>query len=88
MQLGRQGEVQCTPPVQDIAVERAFAHPAFNRPKWANDIAMVRLNQDADFSEFAVASICLPVTRDLMRLSLNKLTVTGWGNVYIVFHFQ
>lgn len=77
MQLGR--ETVCTPAVQDIDVERAFSHPGFNRPKWANDIAMIRLARDADFSEFAVAPICLPITKSLMQITLKNLTVTGWG---------
>uniref|UniRef100_A0A336MQL0 CLIP domain-containing serine protease n=1 Tax=Culicoides sonorensis TaxID=179676 RepID=A0A336MQL0_CULSO len=69
----------CAPPVQDIKIERIIAHPGFNNPRWANDIALLRLNAEPDFTDFAVAPICLPVTNELINLPLSTLTVTGWG---------
>lgn len=78
-------EVQCTPPVQDILVERTIAHPGYNRPKYANDVALVRLTRNADFSQFAVAPICLPVTRDLMTKAITGVTVTGWGKYRLYY---
>lgn len=73
------GEEVCAPPVQDIPIERTIPHPGFNNPRWANDIAILRLQTEADFSAFAVAPICLPVTNELINLPLSTLTVTGWG---------
>lgn len=72
-------EKVCAPPVQDIRVERIIPHPGFNNPRWANDIALLRLAAEPDFSEFAIAPICLPVTNELINLPLSTLTVTGWG---------
>ncbi|XP_063697740.1 serine protease grass-like isoform X2 [Culicoides brevitarsis] len=73
------GEEICAPPVQDIPIERIIPHPGFNQPRWANDIALLRLASEPDFSDLAVAPICLPVTQQLMTLSLKTLIVTGWG---------
>lgn len=73
------GEQICAPPIQDIRIEKIIAHPGFNNPRWANDIALLRLSSEPDFSEFAIAPICLPVTSELMNLRLSTITVTGWG---------
>lgn len=73
------GEEVCAPPVQDIRIDRIIPHPGFNNPRWANDIALLRLAAEPDFSEFAIAPICLPVTNELINLPLSTLTVTGWG---------
>lgn len=33
----------CNPPAQDIPVEKLIPHPEYNIPKYANDIALIRL---------------------------------------------
>lgn len=79
------GETLCNPPVQDIPVERQIVHPAYDKQKYVNDIAMIRLARNADFSGGAVTPICLPVTRKFMNAALKKLIVTGWGTTETQF---
>lgn len=77
MRIGN--EEQCTPAVQDISVQRAISHPQFNNPLRAHDIGLIRLARDADFSQFAVQAICLPLSAQLMNQRLTHYIVTGWG---------
>lgn len=77
MKIGN--EESCLPPVQDIGVLKAITHPQYNTPQRANDIGLVRLAQDVDFSKFNVMPICLPITSELMNTPLPNYIVTGWG---------
>lgn len=41
-------ETFCSEPVQDIPVETINFHPSYDRPKWTNDIAVIRLSRAAN----------------------------------------
>lgn len=69
----------CLPPFQDFEFERAIAHASYNKTTKANDIGLVRLSRDADFSMAAVATICLPLAPSLMTHVPSHYIVTGWG---------
>lgn len=70
----------CNPPVQNINVESIISHPNYNVPKYANDIAIIRLKTPADTSVDNVKTICLPTTLKLRdKSSLKIMTISGWG---------
>jgi secreted trypsin-like serine protease len=70
-----------TKPVQDISIEETIPHPYYNitDPNFKNDIALIRLSQECDYSDF-VKPICLPLTEKLRQTSLDGATLTtaGW----------
>ncbi|KAJ0171704.1 hypothetical protein K1T71_012467 [Dendrolimus kikuchii] len=73
------GGQDCTDGVTKINVESYTLHPAYDMVKRKNDIALLRLEEMAPFTEF-IRPICLP-TNDLI---LNppedlRLYVAGWG---------
>lgn len=41
----------CTKPVQDIGIGSIISHPNYNKPKYANDIALIRLARPANLNE-------------------------------------
>lgn len=80
------GRTVCSPPVQILRIESVKAHPAFNTPRYANDIALVRLRDRADTSQINVKPICLPVTNELRSEKPKTYILTAWptgaaGNV-------
>ncbi|XP_053671756.1 polyserase-2-like [Anopheles nili] len=77
-------QTMCTPPVQVLRIESVITHNAFNKPRFANDIALVRLRDRADTSRSNVKPICLPVTNELRSEKPAKYMQTAWtfgGNV-------
>lgn len=64
---------------QTIAIKERIKHPEYKRPAEYNDIAILRLEKEANYNAF-VRPACLPVDlpdegRD------NKAVATGWGRV-------
>ncbi|XP_058061500.1 CLIP domain-containing serine protease B4-like [Anopheles bellator] len=72
----------CADPVQDIAVERLIVHPnyATTLSRVKNDIALIRLVQPAQFTDF-VQPICLPLSDGERTRSYDgqSFMVAGWG---------
>uniref|UniRef100_A0A182PBY2 Peptidase S1 domain-containing protein n=1 Tax=Anopheles epiroticus TaxID=199890 RepID=A0A182PBY2_9DIPT len=80
------GQTVCAPPVQTLRIESVIVHPGFNKPRYANDIALIRLRDRADTSRANVKPICLPVTTELRSQKPTQYTLTAWvsgstGNV-------
>ncbi|XP_055617608.1 serine protease grass-like [Toxorhynchites rutilus septentrionalis] len=75
---GAELERDCADPVEDYGVESIIIHPDYNRPKYSNDIGLVRLNRDVTMKDH-IRPICLPVTPKLRSLQFDKYIVTGWG---------
>uniref|UniRef100_A0A182PZZ4 Peptidase S1 domain-containing protein n=1 Tax=Anopheles farauti TaxID=69004 RepID=A0A182PZZ4_9DIPT len=73
------GQSVCSPPVQILRIESVKAHPAFNTPRYANDIALVRLRNRADTSQRNVKPICLPVTNELRSEKPKTYILTAWS---------
>ncbi|XP_020711472.2 CLIP domain-containing serine protease HP8-like isoform X1 [Athalia rosae] len=71
-------ETNCAERYQDFLIERFHAHEGYRRDKLQNDIALIRLNGDADFRPPSVRPICLPIG-SASTLHYKKVTVTGWG---------
>ncbi|XP_001842728.2 serine protease grass [Culex quinquefasciatus] len=71
-------EDDCAGPVQDIAVELEIVHPEYNKPKYANDIGLIRLVRNVMFEDH-IKPICLPVTENYQNMLHPKYIITGWG---------
>ncbi|XP_058116442.1 transmembrane protease serine 9-like [Anopheles coustani] len=72
------GSTVCAPPVQTLRIESVIAHKSFNTPKFANDIALVRLRDRADVSKRNVKPICLPFSKELRSFKPSVFTLTAW----------
>lgn len=71
-------EVACAERFQDYGLESVHFHPDYTPRLAQNDIALLRLNRDADFRRNNVRPICLPVGFN-STLPRKKVVVTGWG---------
>lgn len=69
----------CSPSTREVFFDRVIAHPSYNTPRFANDIAVVRLSEDLTFNEDHIKPVCLPITWTLQTQSLKSLVVAGWG---------
>ncbi|CAH0728258.1 unnamed protein product, partial [Brenthis ino] len=72
----------CESHLQDLRVEKATIHEAYSTsPRLINDIAILRVNKEIDFSFKNVKPICLPVWKEARNVSLSgkRATVAGWG---------
>ena len=55
----------CAPVPQDFGVEEIIPHPNYSSPNpFQNDVALVRLDREAEVDFEFVAPICLPFTDD------------------------
>lgn len=75
---GRETERDCAYPVEIFGIESFVVHPNYNRPRYRNDIALIRLDNDVVMTEH-IRPICLPVTSALQNASLERYILTGWG---------
>ncbi|KAL1501656.1 hypothetical protein ABEB36_006949 [Hypothenemus hampei] len=67
----------CSPPVQDVYVKESIVHPEYNPVTNQNDIALLKLSVNANFSNSNIKPVCLPV-RELNDNILSAI-ITGWG---------
>ncbi|XP_052889014.1 prostasin-like [Anopheles moucheti] len=74
------GQTVCAPPVQTLRIESVITHTGFNKPRYANDIALIRLRDRADTSRNNVKPICLPVTNELRSQKPTHYTLTAWAS--------
>ncbi|XP_059470181.1 melanization protease 1-like [Neocloeon triangulifer] len=75
------GQDVCSAPPQSFGIEQAIPHPQYNPTTIHNDIALLRLNRDADFSVDSVRPICLPIAAIQFKNldTVKAFTVAGWG---------
>ncbi|XP_076666294.1 CLIP domain-containing serine protease HP8 [Andrena cerasifolii] len=71
-------EIACAERYQDIGIESIHFHPGFSDSEMQGDIALIRLNADADFRPNNVRPICLPIG-SAATMTRNKVTLTGWA---------
>ncbi|XP_058449065.1 serine protease grass-like [Malaya genurostris] len=71
-------ERDCADPVEDYQVESFEIHPDYNRPKYSNDIGLIRLDRSVTM-KYHIRPICLPVTPQLRSKQFERYIVTGWG---------
>lgn len=72
----------CADPVVDVPVEQLIAHENYNPNSKAqeNDIALIRLSWNVNFTDF-IKPICLPTSETLRNREYEgiRLEVAGWG---------
>ncbi|KAF2881088.1 hypothetical protein ILUMI_25090 [Ignelater luminosus] len=51
----------CTDPVVDLKIEEGIVHPQYSRRKFKNNIALLRLERNIEYTDF-IQPICLPVS--------------------------
>lgn len=71
-------EVVCAEKYQDFGIESVHFHSNYTRAKLQNDIALIRLNRDANLRPQSVRPICMPIG-SAATLTKTKVVVTGWG---------
>lgn len=71
---------KCAPPIQEIDIEQAIFHKNYSPTKFSNDIGLLRLVSNAVILS-NVKPICLPVTAASRRFNLERMIVSGWGNM-------
>nr|XP_029723870.1 serine protease grass-like [Aedes albopictus] len=74
-------QTDCAEPVEEFGIESFEYHHDFNRPRFSNDIGLIRLNRSVIMKDH-IKPICLPFLSELRNMApLNKYIVTGWGTM-------
>ncbi|XP_035912926.1 CLIP domain-containing serine protease B15-like [Anopheles stephensi] len=73
-----EGRRECQPPVQTVPVEQIIVHSGFNNPAFANDLALLRLRQQANVDQDNIKPICLPFSTALKSHKPSYYIRTGW----------
>lgn len=80
-------KIVCAEKYQDYSYESFHVHSEFNKKKHWNDIALIRIDGEADFKRKNVKPICLPVG-DVATLKFKTAIVTGWGRTETGFRSE
>ncbi|EDS29228.1 proclotting enzyme [Culex quinquefasciatus] len=72
---------ECNDPPLSVGVEKVIPHADFSMVTTYNDIALVKLNESVNYTEF-VSPVCLPVAEPVKTLDTDGLRfmAAGWGN--------
>ncbi|XP_034938087.1 venom protease-like [Chelonus insularis] len=67
----------------DIPIDRSIIHPEYSPKHYTNDIGILRLEQDVQFS-YLIKPICIPYPDEIANKDLLWHTpfIAGWGSVY------
>ncbi|KAF2900479.1 hypothetical protein ILUMI_05705 [Ignelater luminosus] len=65
-------------PVQIVNITEKISHPDYNRLTKSNDIALLRLERDIEYTDF-IRPICLPPENSSAPKEGTELAVSGWG---------
>ncbi|XP_015171014.1 PREDICTED: uncharacterized protein LOC107063621 [Polistes dominula] len=69
----------CAEPVQDFQIAFINVHEDYDRPRFRNDIAIIRLDKPAVYNEFVIP-ICMPHGNLLEKNYIGEMAiVAGWG---------
>ncbi|KAK5643986.1 hypothetical protein RI129_007831 [Pyrocoelia pectoralis] len=72
---------ECSDPAEVFEIEETIPHPEFNGSyDNGNDIGLVRLSRDVQYSEY-VRPICLPNQESVELRDDEELAVSGWGTL-------
>ncbi|XP_058450602.1 serine protease easter-like [Malaya genurostris] len=67
----------CTGPVLDIGIESIVSHPDFDQPMYTNDLALVRMAREVEYSDY-IRPICLPTTPELRANIPRFMVMPAW----------
>ncbi|XP_031330925.1 phenoloxidase-activating factor 3-like [Photinus pyralis] len=70
--------VECSDPVEEVGVEKLSAHPGYRPRSGENDIGLIRLSREINYSEF-IRPICLPEAANQDLKHGVRLASCGWG---------
>nr|UUL48243.1 venom serine protease 2 [Microplitis pallidipes] len=67
----------------DILIDTATIHPDYSPSHYTNDIAMIKLQQDVQFTP-NLQPICLPFVKELINKDFvySVPFIAGWGSIY------
>ncbi|XP_062558725.1 CLIP domain-containing serine protease B9-like [Armigeres subalbatus] len=68
----------CAPPPQDIAVQQIIRNPSYNKPRLANDLALLKLVSPVNVTTEFVRPICIPTDRDIPLNEFAALFISAW----------
>ncbi|XP_055597074.1 serine protease grass-like [Uranotaenia lowii] len=77
----KKGEIierDCANKTEDYGIESIVVHESYQKPKYSNDIGLIRLDRDVEMQDH-IHPICLPVTPALRSAQFERYVVTGWG---------
>ncbi|CAB3225796.1 unnamed protein product [Arctia plantaginis] len=72
------GREECSDGAITIPIETTIPHPNYNSKDRSNDIALIRMIQNAPFTDF-IRPICLPSSDITQKTDDFTLTTVGWG---------
>uniref|UniRef100_A0A8D8DLZ4 Serine protease easter n=1 Tax=Culex pipiens TaxID=7175 RepID=A0A8D8DLZ4_CULPI len=72
-----QGRRMCADRVLDVKVESIVRHPQFDVPMYTNDLAVVRLATDIQYSDH-IKPVCLPLNSPHRTNIPNDMIITAW----------
>ncbi|KAF2887233.1 hypothetical protein ILUMI_18941, partial [Ignelater luminosus] len=72
------GIQECSDPVIDYTVNKTIIHPDFNVEMRENNIALIRLNGEVQYSDY-IRPICLPLPDTKFPNIGDTMTMSGWG---------
>lgn len=76
LDFSRPDEKDASP--EDITVDTVDIHPNYKPPKYYNDIAILKLSHQAEFSRY-VRPVCLPEPGQTVAYEGTSAVLTGWG---------
>lgn len=71
-------EVVCTDPPIDVPVKEKLPHPEYNEASHLNDIALLRLDRNIEYTDF-IQPICLPTANFRSSVAGDVNFVAGFG---------
>jgi len=76
LDFSRPDEKDASP--EDITVDGVDIHPNYKPPKYYNDIAILKLSRQAEYSRY-VRPVCLPEPGQAVAYEGISAVLTGWG---------
>ncbi|XP_058811350.1 phenoloxidase-activating factor 3-like [Topomyia yanbarensis] len=71
-------EERCAPAPQDIPIEHIIRHPNYNKPRLANDLALIKLRQPVNVTSEFVRPICIPLGESFPLSENAPLFISAW----------
>ncbi|XP_031354798.1 phenoloxidase-activating factor 3-like [Photinus pyralis] len=69
---------ECSDPIQEFDIEEAVPHADFDKDTSKNDIGLIRLSRNVEYSDY-IRPICLPTPNSRVIRGGEELALSGWG---------